>query len=177
MMKKLIITAASVLGLTTMAMGQTSTATADKPAVSKEERGKSCDKKGWGFWGKKRSHRHGMGKILMQSEPIRTALAEQAKAQGHDMTTRAGKKAFFKGIREKKKAWIKGQGVDSRAKRREFRQKLKANQKAEADKLGYNLDSLAGKEQYALFLIKNDRSHELAMRGHGRRHHKGSSDR
>lgn len=161
-MKKLIIITASVLGLTTMAMGQTAAANA---AAGGEKKIESCEGKGKSHWGKRRGHRRGMGKILMQSEPVRAALADKAKAAGHDFTTRAGKKAFFKSVKEQKKAWLKGQGIDSRAERRAFRDKLKVNQKTEADKLGYNLDSLAGKEQYAVYLIKNDRAHELGLRG------------
>lgn len=163
-MKKLIITALSVVGLTTMAMGQTSSSGAEP------KKNEACERKGHGLWGKKHRRGGGMGKLLMASEPVRTALTEKAKAQGHDFNTRPGKKAFFKAIKEKKKAWLKGQGIDSRAERRDFRKKLKVSQKAEAERLGYNLDSLAGKEQYAVFLIKNDRMHELALRGHGRRH-------
>lgn len=191
-MKKLVITAASVLGLSTFALGQgsgstsagQSSAAAQSPAKVEEKSEKSCDKKSWWSWGKKRRHhKRGLGRVLMQSEPIRTALAAKAKAAGHDIETREGKRAFFKSIKEQKKAWVKAQGVDmsSRKARRDLRTKLAAEQKAEADKLGYNLDSLAGKEQYALHMINNDRIHELMMGskmgGKKRRHDRDDDDR
>lgn len=178
-MKKLLVTAVSVLGLSTFAMGQSPAAnqTDAKPAAQVSEKDEdSCDKKrSWWSWGKKRHHHRGggMGKLLKMSEPIRTALTAQAKADGHDLSTRSGKKAFFKAMKAKKKAWVKDQGVDmkDREARRAFRKKVKADQQAEAEKLGFDLDSLAGKELYAVHMIKNGRAHELSLRGKSRRHH------
>lgn len=169
-MKKLVITAATVLGLTSVAMGQQadqSSAAIPSPAKVSETNEGSAEAQNWWSLAKKR-HRHklGLGRILMQSEPIRTALTEKAKEAGHDFETRQGKVAFFKSIKEEKKAWAKGQGYDlsQRKSRRDFRVKIIADQKAEAEKLGYNLESLAGKEQFALYLINSDRVHELMIR-------------
>lgn len=183
-MKKLCIALASVVGLSPMAMGQSSGSTASSASAEMQKKdGDHCDKgrSWWSFGKKRRGHKkRGLG-FLLQSEPIRVALKEKAQAGGFDLETRKGKRGFVKSLKERTKEWAKTQGVDikDREARRAFRKKVADNQKAEAAGLGLNLDSLAGKEQYALHLISKDRLPELMMQIRGRRHHRNfdSDDR
>lgn len=176
-MKKLCIALASVLGLSPMAMSQTSSPEQNAASVEMRTKGGERGDKGsrWSFGKKrhKRGHKRGLG-FLLQSEPIRVALKEKAHAGGFDLETRKGKRGFVKSLKERTKEWAKAQGVDvkDRAARRAFRKKVADNQKTEAAGLGLNLDSLAGKEQYALHLISKDRLPELMMQIRGRRHHR-----